>query len=312
MRETHVIDRPAGRHDPLTPAQIRVQTAKMPHDGAMSRSSAPRPFRATSRWVALPAASAALLVATGCGVDTPGGTSSAREDPATASTPASSSPDPTGPREFTVNVSGDLLWHDDLWASAELDAAAGDSTEGGALDFGPQLASAKDYISTADLAICHSEVPFAEEGGPYGSYPTFSAPPQIAETLAETGFDVCTTASNHTLDAGWDGLVRTVDAHEAAGVETVGSYRSEQDSSAPFLRTVDTEAGPVSVGIISQTFSLNGVPLPAGREWSVGMLDAGRAVEQARTGPTSCWSTCTPATNTRRNPTPNSSLSWTR
>lgn len=125
-------------------------------------------------------------------------------------------------------------------------------------------------------------MPFAEEGGPYGSYPTFTAPPQIAETLAETGFDVCTTASNHTLDAGWDGLVRTLDVHEAAGIGPVGSYRSREEAEAPFLRTVETEAGPVRVGIVSQTFSLNGIPLPAGREWSVGLLDAGRAVEQAR------------------------------
>lgn len=210
-----------------------------------------------------------------------GQSSEQRPQPQPSAPESADSTSPT-PREFTVNVSGDLLWHDDLWASAALDAASAGHTGDGALDFGPQLASVRDYISSADLAVCHSEVPFAEEGGPYGSYPTFTAPPQIAETLAETGFDVCTTASNHTLDAGWDGLVRTLDVHEAAGIGTVGSYRSREEAEAPFLRTVETEAGPVRVGIVSQTFSLNGMPLPAGREWSVGLLDAGRAVEQAR------------------------------
>ena len=32
------------------------------------------------------------------------------------------------------------------------------------------------------------------------------------------GWDVCTTASNHAVDQGYDGLVRTADLLEAAGV----------------------------------------------------------------------------------------------
>lgn len=227
---------------------------------------------------------AITLVLVGCGLETPMETPPTQAHQASGISTPTTEPTPPGPREFTVNVSGDLLWHDDLWMSAELDAAAaaGSEASDGAMDFGPQLASIRDYVSAADLAICQSEVPFAPEGGPYRSYPSFAAPPQIAETLAETGFDVCTTASNHTLDAGWEGLVRTVDVHEAAGIGTVGSYRSEAEAAEPFLHTVDTEHGPVTVGIVSQTYSLNGIPLPAGREWSVGMLDAGRAIEDAR------------------------------
>jgi poly-gamma-glutamate capsule biosynthesis protein CapA/YwtB (metallophosphatase superfamily) len=147
------------------------------------------------------------------------------------------------------------------------------------MDFGPQLESVRDYVSSADLAVCHSEVPFAEKGGPYGSYPAFTAPPQIAGTLADLGFDVCTTASNHTLDAGWDGLVRTLDVHEEAGIDTVGSYRSAEEADAPFIHTTDDG---IRVGIVSQTFSTNGIPIPAGKEWSVPLLDADQAIEDAR------------------------------
>ncbi|MGM7667353.1 CapA family protein [Microbacterium sp. A93] len=245
----------------------------------MPRLSAPALPHPAVRWTARSAIAAGVLMVSGCGVET----SAPDSQPSSAgSQPSSPSAEPRGPREFTVNVSGDLLWHDDLWDSARMDAATAGQTGADALDFDPQLASIREYVSSADLAICHAEVPYAEEGGPYGSYPLFAAPPQIAATLAQTGFDVCTTASNHTLDAGWDGLVRSLDVHESAGIKTVGSYRSQQDAEESFLQTVETEAGPVTVGIVSQTFSLNGVPVPADREWSVGMLDAGRAVEQAR------------------------------
>lgn len=197
-----------------------------------------------------------------------------------ASTRTSSPVEPTGtaeaPREFTLNVSGDLLWHDDLWVSAELDAAR---TGRGEMDFTPQLESVRQYLDDADLAVCHAEVPFADEGGPYRAYPSFAAPPQIADSVAEVGFDVCTTASNHTLDAGWDGLVRTLEVHEEAGIGVVGSYRSARDAEAPFVH----EAGDgTRVGIVSQTYALNGIPHPAGREWSVPLLDADAAIAGAR------------------------------
>ena len=111
-----------------------------------------------------------------------------------------------------MNVSGDLLWHNSLWASAELDAKKG------RFDFRPQLGSVKKYVASADLAICHSEVPFAKKGGPYKNYPLFAAPQAIAPALRATGWDLCTTASNHTMDQGWDGLVRTIEVHHDAGI----------------------------------------------------------------------------------------------
>ena len=132
-----------------------------------------------------------------------------------------------------MNVSGDLLWHNSLWASAELDAKKG------RFDFRPQLGSVKKYVASADLAICHSEVPFAKKGGPYKNYPLFAAPQAIAPALRATGWDLCTTASNHTMDQGWDGLVRTIEVHHDAGILTSGSWATEEDRNTPVIFTTD-------------------------------------------------------------------------
>ena len=95
-------------------------------------------------------------------------------------------------------------------------------------DFFPQLASLQAYVTGADLGICHSEVPFAEKDGPFRNYPLFAAPQEIAPAIKQVGWDLCTTASNHTMDAGWEGLVRTIDVHRAAGILTAGSYATEE------------------------------------------------------------------------------------
>lgn len=198
--------------------------------------------------------------------------------PADPSAPASPPPSPAFvPRTATINVSGDLLWHNSLWSSAELDAA-----ESGArtFDFGPQLAALRDYVSSADLAICHSEVPFAEADGPYSNYPMFKVPQEIAPAVADTGWDLCTTASNHTMDAGWDGLTRTIAVYKEAGVLTAGTYATKKAAKTPVIFTTDDG---VKVAVISQTFGLNGLSKAKDKPWSVELLDADLAVAQART-----------------------------
>ena len=100
-----------------------------------------------------------------------------------------------------------MLVHDGVWQTAERDAARRGET---LPDFRPMFAGIKDQIASADLAICHLETPLSRPRGPYRNYPIFSAPPTVLDGLVATGFDGCTTASNHSVDQGFTGLVRTM------------------------------------------------------------------------------------------------------
>ncbi len=173
-------------------------------------------------------------------------------------------------------MGGDLLWHDTVWLSAAADAEV---TGRGRYDFDPMFADLKPMIEDADLALCHEEVPFARPGQALQSYPVFAAPPQVAPWLASMGFDGCTTASNHAVDQGWEGLVHTADLLERHGVAPIGTFRSAAERRRPVILT--TEDG-VRVGVVAGTYGLNGFPLPEGRPWSVSMWDAGDLLAQAR------------------------------
>lgn len=183
---------------------------------------------------------------------------------------------PPAPRSVSINYSGDLLWHNTLWTAAEQDAKAAGTT---GMDFYPQLSALTDYVSAADVAICHSEVPFAPVGGPYKNYPMFEAPPAIAPALAAVGWDVCTTASNHSLDAGFSGLERTIAMHEAAGILTAGTFTTAEARNVPVVFT--TEEG-VRVAVVSSTYGTNGIPLPKDKPWSVSLMDIDDILAQAQ------------------------------
>lgn len=174
---------------------------------------------------------------------------------------------PAVPDSFTVLATGDILIHQ----GGSLVAGAGEAghARGVDYDFSDVLNPVTPLVEAADLAICHLETPVAAPEGPFRGYPSFSVQPQILDALAGAGYDTCSTASNHSLDTGFDGLVRTLDALDAAGLGHTGTFRTAQDSRTPQL----TEVGGARVAHLAWTFGVNGVRVPDGKEWSVNVFD---------------------------------------
>lgn len=178
--------------------------------------------------------------------------------------PTGADPPPPCPgvRCLTVVMTGDVLLHEPLWAQAEADGGPG-----AAMDFAPLLAGQRPYVEPADVAICHLETPLAPTDGPYQGYPNFVVPPQILGALVETGYDACTTASNHSNDDGTEGINRTLDTLDAAGLAHAGTARTPEEDAAPTL--VTTRGGVV--GIVSGTYDLNGNDPE--QQWQVDLID---------------------------------------
>jgi poly-gamma-glutamate capsule biosynthesis protein CapA/YwtB (metallophosphatase superfamily) len=193
-------------------------------------------------------------------------------------------PDPEGPppnsasvaadgrgNSLTVLATGDVLIHEPLIEQATKDGA------GGRRDFTEIFSGIRSNVEDADLAICHLEVPIADESGPFTGYPAFSAPPELATALATTGYDTCSTASNHTFDQGPEGATTTLDVLDRAGVEHTGSARTEKESKKPLVMDI----GGVKVGQVSFTFGYNiGTEPP--ESWMASLLDVDSVLEAAR------------------------------
>jgi Bacterial capsule synthesis protein PGA_cap len=196
--------------------------------------------------------------------------------PTRTPSPSSGGGAASAPRATTLVMNGDLLWHNSFWFGAREDARRGGRS---GFDFAPALAGLRPVVAGADLAICHLEPPLAPAGGPFANYPRFSVPPQVVPAIKATGYDVCTTASNHSVDRGFAGLKRTLDALDRAGLAHHGTARTAAEARRPTV--VATRTG-VRVGVISGTFSLNGLPEPAGKPWSVTGLEPRRLLASAR------------------------------
>ena len=186
------------------------------------------------------------------------------------------------PRRFTIAAAGDILPHT---AVIERAAAYGEAS-GHEYDFRPMFAEVEPVLAGADLAVCHLEVPLSADnadvygGGDRrtpGDAPLFHAPWQLADGIAAAGFDACSTAHNHSLDAGADGVTTTLDALEAAGVGAAGTARTAEEAAEPVIYDVNE----VAVAHLSATYGLNNVPMPQDQPWLVDVIDVDTIVADA-------------------------------
>ena len=225
----------------------------------------------------------ALILAAACSRGTPpsaalreagGATSTGESDGAGAGAGATGATTTTAPPvEVTMAFTGDVLAH----APISRQAAAYGGASGVAYDYGPMFARVAPILSAADVAVCHLETPLSPDDTNLSTYPVYNVPHEVATAVAGAGWDGCTVASNHAMDA-WDrGVHATLDLLDAAGLRHSGTARSAEEAAAPTLY----EARGVTIASLSYTYGLNGFTLPDDQPWLVNLIDPDRILADA-------------------------------
>jgi len=169
---------------------------------------------------------------------------------------------------LTISVSGDLLVHKAIWEIAN------DYAHGKGFNFVPLFAKIRPFIRGADLALCHLETPLMS-GDPVG-FPVFRTPRSLARAIRVTGWDVCSTASNHTLDHGQDGINSTITTLRRNGIKHTGSAVSAKQA----RRITILKAKGVKVAFLAYTQLGNGQKQP--HPWSLKWADGPTIISDAK------------------------------
>jgi len=177
--------------------------------------------------------------------------------------------------QFTILTSGDILLHERTWTQAKKD---GSNTD---WDFYPQFAGIADLTESVDLALCHLETPIANKNEDYSGYPIFNSPPEILTTLKKLGFDMCSTASNHSLDKGFSGITRTLTKLDEVGIAHTGMARTIDEAKTPLVLDVKRGNQVYKVGIVSYTYGFNGLVRDNDKPWSANLIDSQSIINEA-------------------------------
>lgn len=158
-------------------------------------------------------------------------------------------------------VVGDIMVHD-----YQYNEAYDPATD--TYDFMHNFQDAKKYFEGNDLVIGNLELTFGGTDRPYSSFPCFNTPDSFLDAVKDAGFNLLTTANNHSMDTGKAGLIRTLDKLDEYGIEHFGTYRSQEERDTIFYKDVNG----IRFAFLSYTYSTNGIPVPD--DYLVNLLDA--------------------------------------
>ena len=122
---------------------------------------------------------------------------------------------------------------------------------GGDYDFTDQFTYLKDFIEDSDIAIGNYETT-TNPDLPYAGFPRFNAPAAYLRDLKDTGFDIVSTANNHSMDTELEGVLSTMDSAKEAGLDYVGSFKDKTE------RILYKEVKGIKFAFLAYTYGCNG------------------------------------------------------
>lgn len=147
---------------------------------------------------------------------------------------------------ISLLAAGDIMFH-----SPQYRAAYNKETD--SYDFNSTFKYIKKYVENADIALANFETVTAGKEIGYQSYPRFNTPKESLLAIKEAGFDILSTANNHSLDHGKKGLISTIDNINEYGMKNIGTYKE------PNVPIFVEEVEGITIGFLSYTYGLNGL-----------------------------------------------------
>lgn len=157
-------------------------------------------------------------------------------------------------------VVGDIMVHDYQYNEA-YDPTTGE------YNFMHNFQDVKKYFRGNDLVIGNLELTFGGPDRPYASFPCFNTPDSFLDAVKDAGFDLLTTANNHSMDTGQAGVIRTLDKLDEYGIKHFGTYRSQQERDTILYQDVNG----IRFAFLSYTYGTNGIPVP--EKYLVNLID---------------------------------------
>ena len=156
-------------------------------------------------------------------------------------------------KSFHLLFCGDLILLEDQVKNAY---------NGKGYDFTPYFEYTKKYISSADFAIGVFEGPLGGNSKNYsqsnfddGKELYLNFPDEFADAVKTAGFDLVTTANNHLLDMGEEGIARTIRVLKEKSLDFTGSYLNKTQKEMERIKVIEKDG--IRMAVLAYTYGVN-------------------------------------------------------
>lgn len=146
----------------------------------------------------------------------------------------------------TIAATGDIMFH-----SPQIKGAY--NAEKKDYDFENTFAQIRKYIEEVDLSLGNFETVTAGAEHGYTGFPRFNTPKSAIEAIKNAGFDILSTANNHSLDRGKEGILETIDNINEFGLKNFGTYKEATDE------ILIQDVNGINIALLSYTYGCNGL-----------------------------------------------------
>ena len=163
---------------------------------------------------------------------------------------------------FNLTAIGDIMCHNTQYMDAY-------NSETGEYDFSYVFDDINYYIKNSNITVANLETTFAGSDKGYSNYPRFNTPDALASNLKKLGVDVVSTAGNHSLDYGFDGLSRTIDVLDSADISHVGTYKTQEARDTILYKYVKD----IKIAFLNYAYGTNGISIPSDKTFCINIID---------------------------------------
>lgn len=156
--------------------------------------------------------------------------------------------------QVNILAMGDMIFHQPIVKNYKSEDS---------YDFSPIFTNISEDINEADIAVANFEGS-VNSNRKLSGFPLFNFPKETIYSLKNSGFDLMSTANNHSLDEGLDGVAETLSHINESGMQSFGSLSQEGE------KGIVVEKNGIKIGFISFTDTLNGMDsIMRDKEYSV-------------------------------------------
>ncbi len=170
-------------------------------------------------------------------------------------------------RKISLVMVGDALYHDGVYKDCY-----DSSTK--TYDCTHQLELIKPIVSNFDLAFYNQETILGGKELGLSGWPNFNSPYEVGEAFIDAGFNLVSTATNHSYDKKEQGILNSREfwlKQTDLGVIAAGTYKSAQDRKESMTKIY--EKNGITYAFLAYTKGLNGYTLPNDKDYLANIFD---------------------------------------
>ena len=169
-------------------------------------------------------------------------------------------------KKVSLFMVGDALIHDPIYKGAYDSATK-------TYDFRPMLEFVKPISSTYDLAFYNQETILGGVELGLSGWPSFNSPYEVGDAFIDAGFNMVSTATNHTYDKKEKGVINSCNYWaKKDNVYMSGTKLNGEESDVKIF-----EKNGIKFAYVAYTKGLNGNVLPKGKEYLVNVFSYDKA-----------------------------------